>query len=184
MVRLYTRTGDRGQTGLAGGVRIDKDSLRVAAFGALDEANSQIGVAAAHIPVALKEVQSLLLRTQHEFFVVMAELAAADGRAKEKERISSEHVTRVEREIDRLVSHLEPPKAFVLPRGGPSGAHLHVARTVTRRAERELVRLNRSEPVRPVVLTYVNRVSDLLFALALIVNRDEGFAEIPPDYTV
>ncbi|MGI0132677.1 MAG: cob(I)yrinic acid a,c-diamide adenosyltransferase [Thermoplasmata archaeon] len=181
--RLYTRTGDRGATGLVGGARIGKDSPRIRAFGSLDELGAQIGVAAANLPPDLPEISTLLLRVQHELGIAQAELATPPGAAAPTHRIEARHVERVEAEIDRYSATIEPVHSFVLPRGNRAGAHLHVARTVARRAEREVWALNAVEPVRPELTSWLNRVSDLFFALALSANRHEGFRDVPPDYT-
>lgn len=182
--RLYTRTGDRGETGLAGGARIAKDSARIRAFGALDELGAQLGVVGANLPSDLPEVTALVTRLQHELYVAQAELAALPGSTTAGPRVSARHVERLEREIDRYSAMIEPVRSFVLPRGKRAGAHLHVARTVARRAERELWALNAAEPVRPELAQWLNRMSDLLFALALSVNHHEGVPEIAPDYSV
>ena len=181
--RLYTRTGDAGTTGLVGGARIAKDSLRIRAFGTLDELGAQIGVAAANLPGDLPDVAALLLRVQHELHLAQAELATPPGSAPPVHRIGERPVERLESEIDRVSATFEPVQSFVLPRGHAAGAQLHLARTVARRAERELWALHAAEPVRPELVRWLNRVSDLLFALALSVNRHEGFAETAPDYS-
>jgi cob(I)alamin adenosyltransferase len=180
--RLYTRTGDGGTTGLVGGARIGKDSPRIRAFGTLDELGAQLGVAGANLPGGFPEVAQLLLRLQHELSVAQAELATPPGAPAATHRIAARHVERLEDEIDQYSATFEPVHTFVLPRGNRGGAHLHVARTISRRAEREMWALHQVEPLRPEILQWINRLSDLLFALALSVNRHEGYVETPPDY--
>jgi len=182
--RLYTRTGDHGETGLAGGGRIGKDSARIRAYGTFDELGAQLGLVEASLNAQADAWRTLLLRLQHELFVAQSELAAPSSASPPAHRIESRHVSRLEKDIDRVSETYDPLHSFVLPRGGETGARLHVARTVARRAERELWSLHRTEPVRVELLQWTNRLSDLLFALALSVNRHEGFREIAPDYTV
>jgi cob(I)alamin adenosyltransferase len=182
--RLYTRTGDGGETGLAGGGRIDKDSTRIATFGAFDELGAALGVARAHLPAESSDVQQLLIRLQHELFVAQSEVASPPTAKPPAHRIEMRHVTALEQEIDRWTERLDPLHAFVLPGGSLAGSHLHVARTAARRAERSLWKLHRESPQRPQLLMWTNRLSDLLFAVALAQNRAEGILELPPNYTV
>ncbi|MCI4348895.1 MAG: cob(I)yrinic acid a,c-diamide adenosyltransferase [Thermoplasmata archaeon] len=182
--RLYTRTGDRGQTGLAGGARVLKDSSRITAFGTFDELGAEIGVAEATLPPAALGVRALLVRIQHELFVAQTEIAVSPGGPPPKHRVEARHVRRLEVDIDRYSANLDPMRTFVLSRGSRAGAQLHVCRTVARRAERSLWRLNRESPVRPELLQWANRLSDLFFALALTVNRNMKVTEIVPNYSV
>ena len=165
-----------------GGQRVAKTSLRIAAFGDLDEVGAHLGRARASLPPGREELAALLERLQHELFVVQAELATTAGAPAH--RIEARHVSRLEGDIDRYSKELTDLGSFVLPGGGSVGAELHVARTVARRAERGLWALHALEPVRPELLIWANRLSDLLFALALHANRLDGVREIPPDYTV
>ena len=183
LTRLYTRTGDHGETGLAGGQRVAKDSPRVRAFGSLDEAGATLGLARAELAGPADEVSELLVRLQHELFIAQSELATSPSAAP-AHRIQRRHVERLETDIDRFASALEPSSGFVLPGGSRAGALLHLARTTCRRAEREIWALHRREPQRPELLEWTNRLSDLLFALALAVNRRGGASEIAPDYSV
>lgn len=182
MVRFYTRQGDRGETGLLAGARVGKDSLRVEAYGNVDELSSHLGLAESQLDPSLREVTEILQRLQDELFILGAELATPRGAKLPAHLLQDSHVRRLEEELDRLSAPLGALESFVLPRGTPAAAELHVTRTVARRAERSLVRLSREEPLREELLRYVNRLSDLLFALALTVNRASGFVERPPDY--
>jgi cob(I)alamin adenosyltransferase len=174
MVRLdkiYTKSGDRGETGLGDGSRVAKYSLRVAAMGAVDEANSAIGVARID---AEGDVDAMLGRIQNDLFDLGADLSAPeDGRKSEgRLRIAPAQVERLEREIDVLNETLEPLKSFILPGGTALAAHLHLARAITRRAERLIAELAAQEPLNPVALHYTNRLSDHLFVLARTVNNN------------
>ena len=182
--RLYTRTGDRGTTGLAGGGRVDKDSPRIRAYGAYDELGSELGLAAAELPDSLEDARALLRRLGHELFIAQSELAATPGRSLKTPLIEARHVSRLEGDIDRFDAAHPPLTSFVLPGGSSAAGRLHVCRAVARRAERELWTLNRTEPQRAELLQWANRLSDLLFAVALAANHALGVAEIPPDYSV
>jgi cob(I)alamin adenosyltransferase len=168
--KIYTRTGDEGKTSLGDGSRLPKFHLRVTAYGSIDEANSVIGVANLH--VENPEVFQLLRHIQNDLFDVGADLCRPERPGAEKPllRITGEQVTWLENQIDRLNAELAPLDSFVLPGGSPASSYLHHARTVTRRAERDVVRLSTDEPVNPAVLQYVNRLSDFLFVLARFLN--------------
>ncbi|MCI4329907.1 MAG: cob(I)yrinic acid a,c-diamide adenosyltransferase [Thermoplasmata archaeon] len=182
--RLYTRTGDRGETGLSGGGRVGKSSTRIRTFGSYDELGASLGVAEAALPPTESEVAKLLVRLQHQLYVAMSELATPPGAKPPAHLIGSRHVTDLEKEIDRYSEAIEPVHAFVLPRGTAAGSAIHVARTISRRAERELWGLHAEAPQREELLQWANRLSDLLFAVALVVNRRAGFAELSPDYAI
>jgi cob(I)alamin adenosyltransferase len=182
--RLYTRTGDRGTTGLAGGVRVDKDSPRIRAYGSYDELGAYLGLAEATLPPELGDARALLRRLSHELYIAQSELAAAPGHASKAPRIERRHVERLEADIDLFDAAHPPLTSFVLPAGSTAASQVHVCRTVSRRAERELWTLHRTEPQRPELLEWANRLSDLLFALALAVNHALGVVETPPDYSV
>ena len=166
-----------------GGSRVGKDSSRVRTYGTYDELVAHFGVAEAAL-VNRPEEQALLRRLSHETFLAMSELATPPAAKPPLHRLVTRHVERLELDIDRLSRGVEPLHSFVLPRGGAGGAELHVARAVARRAERELWTLHREEPQRHEVLQWANRLSSLLFALALSVNRTAGFTELAPDYSV
>jgi cob(I)alamin adenosyltransferase len=179
-MRIYTKTGDAGETGLYGGGRVPKDALRVAAYGAVDELNAALGVARA-LAAGDADLDAVLARLQAECFTLGAELATPQpsGIARPVPRISGAHVAAAEQDIDRLETELPELRHFILPGGAKAGAALHFARTVCRRAERELVRLHHAEPVSAEALQYLNRVSDLLFVMARAANRRAGAAETP-----
>lgn len=169
--KIYTRTGDDGTTGLGDGTRVSKDSLRVEAYGTVDELNSVLGMAlTADLPTAVREA---LATIQHELFDIGGELCIPGTEA-----IREVQVERLEQTLDYLNASLAPLKDFVLPGGNESGARLHFARTVCRRAERVAVRLARDESVNPATLKYLNRLSDLLFVIARYVNISAGVPEI------
>jgi cob(I)alamin adenosyltransferase len=182
--RLYTRTGDRGTTGLAHGARVDKDSARIRAYGTLDELGAHLGLVEAGLPSSLGELRALVRRLEHELFIAQSELAVGPGGRPPAHRIEARHVLGLEGEIDRWDAAHPPLTTFVLAGGSPTAAAFHVARTVARRAERELWALHRTEPQRPELLEWANRLSDLLFAAALAANHALGVAEVPPDYSV
>ena len=179
--KIYTKTGDDGTTGLVAGPRRLKDDLRVEAFGTIDEANSAIGIARLHMQ-GMPDLDSMLMSIQNDLFDLGADLATPDtGTPPEYEplRIVESQVTRIENDIDRLNADLQPLKSFVLPGGHSAAAHLHLARTITRRAERLMVTLSRSEGeiVSAAALKYVNRLSDFLFVAARHAN-DRGHADV------
>ena len=179
---LYTRSGDAGTTALFGGGRVPKDSLRVEAYGCVDELNSGIGVAASFIQD--EKLTAVLAGIQNELFNIGSELAseAGTGKAAEAGRMFTDEERKIgalETLIDEYDAQVEPLRTFILPSGGHAGALLHLCRTVCRRAERAAVTLARDEPVNPAVLTYLNRLSDLLFVLARYANKAEGREETP-----
>ncbi len=175
-MKIYTKTGDDGTTGLWGGLRLTKDAPRVDSYGTVDECNSAIGVArAAGLPADLDE---LLARVQELLFVVGADLMAVED-APNIPRVAAGDAAPLEQAIDRLEAELPPLTQFILPGGTPAAAHLHLARTICRRAERAVVALSHSEPVNPHVLVYLNRLSDFLFVLARAANLRAGAADVP-----
>ena len=175
-MKIYTKQGDAGETGLFGGTRVSKASARVAAYGDVDELNSTLGVARAAGLDA--DVDSLLASIQSELFELGAELAARPGKDVGLPPIGDAQVEALERAIDRAEEELAPLASFILPGGSLAAAHLHVARTVCRRAERAIVGLGAGE-ARPEVLRYVNRLSDLLFVLARLANHRRGVVDVP-----
>ena len=167
-----------------GGSRVGKSSPRIRAYGSYDELGAHLGVAEAASRSGPADVGRLLLRLQHELFIVQSELATPASTRGTTPRVTGTHVQRLETEIDRWSAEAGPMTSFVLQRGSPMAAQLHVCRTVARRAERELWQLHETEEQRPDLLQWANRISDLLFAVALAVNRRAGVPEIPPDYDV
>lgn len=180
-MKIYTRSGDEGETGLFGGGRVRKDALRVAAYGSVDEANAAVGWARAALPAGAADVDAVLASVQHRLFDVGADLATPLGAAARDhlDPPSAEDVAALERAIDHAEEELPPLRAFVLPAGAPASAALQLARAVVRRAEREAVALAASEAVNPVALAYLNRLSDLLFVLARVVNVRAGIGDVP-----
>jgi cob(I)alamin adenosyltransferase len=178
-MKIYTKTGDAGETGLFGGARVSKASDRVETYGEVDELNSAIGVARAS--GLAPSVDVLLGRVQSELFDLGAELATTPGKEHNltTPRIDEAHVERLERAIDEHEAPLPALTSFVLPGGAPQAAHLHLARCVCRRAERRLVALAAEEALRPELLRYLNRLSDLLFTLARFQNHAEGVEDVP-----
>jgi len=172
--RIYTRTGDDGSTALGSGERRPKYDLRVSAYGTVDETNAAIGIARLHLS-SEPDVDAILLRAQNDLFDLGADLAAPenpDKPGRERLRILDSQVERLEADIDKLNADLAPLKSFVLPGGAPAAAHLHLARTICRRAERLVVELaaDKNEPVGSPAIRYLNRLSDLLFVAARYVN--------------
>ncbi len=179
ITRVYTKTGDGGETSLVDGSRVSKDALRVAAFGDVDELNSVLGLARAWNDEP--EIQSILEMLQNDLFTVGADLATPMGMAVP--RVDEERVKKLEGLIDRLLEELEPLKEFILPSGTQVGAGLHLARSVARRAERLVVTLARIEDTNPAVLRYLNRLSDLLFVMARVANHRSGVKETAADFS-
>lgn len=180
--RIYTKTGDAGTTALGTGERVPKTSIRIAAYGTVDETNATIGMARVHLAGSEPDVDEMLLRVQNDLFDLGADLCVPDRGEKlpyEPLRISDQQVKRLEDEIDFMNAELKPLRSFILPGGKPAAAALHVARTVSRRAERLMVELAAipGEPVSTAALKYVNRLSDYLFVVGRYVN-DRGEADI------
>jgi cob(I)alamin adenosyltransferase len=178
-MKIYTRTGDEGETGLFGGGRVPKDHPRVAAYGDVDELSSTIGVARATEPVGFFD--RLLESVQRDLFAIGGQLATPDpakvAKALEKADLSEARVAEFERVMDAADHELPPLRAFVLPAGTAKAAALHLARTVCRRAERSVVRLARESDVPPLFVVYLNRLSDLLFTLARLANHQAGVGD-------
>ncbi len=178
--RIYTRTGDAGETGLFGGGRVRKDHPRVAAYGDIDELNSALGVARATEPADLAD--GLLEQIQRDLFSIGGHLATPDVErvkaALEKAALPPERITEFEHAIDAAEEELVPLTAFILPGGTPKAAALHLARTICRRSERHVVALAASDPVPEQFLVYLNRLSDLLFTLARLANHRAGQGDV------
>ncbi len=169
--KIYTRTGDKGSTGLGDGTRVDKDSLRVEAYGTVDELNSLIGLLVTYkVPDV---IAGQLADIEHDLFDIGGELSIPGHTV-----VSDEQVERLEKFLDTLNAELEPLQEFILPGGTPAAAVCHLARTVCRRAERRVVSLAREETINAAGLRYLNRLSDLLFVLARSLNRAEGVKDV------
>ena len=179
-IRIYTRTGDTGETGLFGGGRVGKDHPRVAAYGDVDELNSMIGLVRATAPTDLAD--DLLETIQRDLFAIGGHLATPDPdkvrKALAKAELQSSRIAEFEQAIDAADAELAPLKAFVLPGGSPKAAALHLARTTCRRAERHVVALAAQEEVPELFLVYLNRLSDLLFTLARLANHRAGLGDV------
>ena len=178
--KIYTKTGDDGRTGLFGGGRVEKDHVRVEAYGDVDELNAVIG--AARAVEMMPRVDEILAPVQRDLFAIGALLATPQPQKHreqlEKARLSDTRIAQLEQAIDDGEDELEPLKAFILPGGTPKASALHVARTVCRRAERALVSLSRAEPVGTAARKYLNRLSDLLFVLGRVLNRAGGGSDV------
>lgn len=169
--KIYTRTGDKGETGLGDGSRVAKDSIRVEAFGTVDELNSIIGMILAHkLP---QDMRPWLENIQHDLFDLGGEFSIPGY-----ETIQDSDVSRLETLLDELNADLPTLKEFILPAGGPATSHCHLARSVCRRAERRAMSLSRDENINPASLAYLNRLSDLLFVMARVLARVENGKEI------
>lgn len=179
MSRIYTRTGDEGETGLFGGGRVAKSHPRVTAYGEVDELNATLGWVITRVPESETEVRDRLTTVQADLFALGAHLATPqDARSRDHiPPLPADRPSDFESWIDAAEDELEPLRSFILPGGSEAGAALHLARTVCRRAERAVVRMDSEIPVDPIILVYLNRLSDLLFDLARLVNRRSGVAE-------
>jgi cob(I)alamin adenosyltransferase len=196
-MKLYTRSGDDGSTGLFGGQRVLKNHPRVEAYGTVDELNAALGLAAAEITRLLggsekpwmdskpsgflQRASAIIAQLQSRLFDIGADLATPEESKHESKvkRISDEQIAESERWIDEIDAGNQPMNTFVMPGGTELAARLHLARTICRRAERAIVCLQRDETITPGVLIYINRVSDLLFAMARRANAESGVADVP-----
>lgn len=179
-MKIYTKTGDTGDTGLFGGGRVAKNHPRVEAYGDVDELNAMLGLVRAADP--MPRVDEVLVPIQRDLFAIGALLATPDRdkmqKHLDKARVDDGRIAELERAIDDGDAELEPLKSFIVPGGTPKAAALHVARTVCRRAERRVVELAADTEIPPVVIIYLNRLSDLLFTLARVANRRAGAGEV------
>lgn len=180
-MKIYTKQGDRGETGLLGGARVPKDDLRIRSYGTLDELNSVLGIAQAAIQAmpAGSGVSAAILRVQNELFQLGAELATPRGKQAAVTLVAADEIRALETEIDGMEAKLPELKNFILPGGTLASAQMHLARTVCRRAEREMVSLHRAEPLRSEALEYLNRLSDYLFVTARYLNHLAAVADVP-----
>jgi cob(I)alamin adenosyltransferase len=171
LTRIYTRTGDNGETGLGDGTRVAKDSARVEALGVIDELNCAVGMILTE--AVSEDVRATLTGVQHDLFDLGGEISIPGYTA-----VTDRHIERLEEVLDRYNADLPPLKDFILPGGSRASTYCHVARTLTRRAERRMVTLGSCEPVSPLAQRYLNRLSDLMFVLCRLVNRDAGVADV------
>ncbi len=176
MVKIYTRTGDKGETGLFGGKRVSKDSVRLHAYGTIDELNAVLGLVISD-PETPEETADQLSSVQLRLFLIGSDLATPLTSKAKAPRLPDVEVKKLEYWIDQMDSVLEPLTAFILPSGARPASHLHLARTVCRRAERWIVTLQKEENISPSVVVYVNRLSDFLFMAARYVNARLGAME-------
>ena len=177
-MKIYTRTGDRGDTGLLGGIRLSKSALRVDAYGEIDELNASLGVA--RLRASTSEARSMLEEIQRDLFSVGALLADPNKAGRDpKVSLDPSSVQKLESHIDLIEASLPPLRRFILPGGSAGGALLHLARAICRRAERRVVALGEREEISPAVVPYLNRLSDLLFVLARYENEKQGAPELP-----
>lgn len=177
-MKIYTKTGDKGETGLLGGERVLKDSLRLNAYGTIDELNSFIGLAL--IEVKSFEVKKVLEDVQSKLFVLGSDLAAPENEKNANagvERVSEVYITETESDIDYFESNIEKLKNFILPGGTKAAALLHICRTVTRRAEREIVSLKNTVVINDNIIKFINRLSDLFFVLSRYENKFSGIPD-------
>ena len=179
-MKIYTKTGDKGETSLFGGERVLKDTRRIEAYGTIDELNSHIGLVRSMKPP--QDIDLILEDIQEELFVLGADLATPPSKnAKKVARLEPRHAQQIEKIIDRIDSELKPLKEFILPGGSIVASHLHVARTVCRRAERSVVQLFQNGEIGTTPLVYLNRLSDLLFVMARYANTKEKRTEVKWD---
>lgn len=176
-MRIYTRTGDTGETGLIGGQRVPKDDPRVDAYGTVDELNTVLGIARCYLHDQ-PDLNQLLEQIQNELFDIGAELASPPERAAQFQSIEEHHITALEQAIDQFETELEPLRQFILPGGTLASAYLHFARAVCRRAERRVVHLSRLSTVSAAIIKYLNRLSDLLFVMARVANCRAGVEDV------
>lgn len=178
-MKIYTKTGDAGTTGLFGGPRVSKDDARICAYGSIDELNAFIGTARS---TGLSDLlDGMLSKVQHQLFAIGAELATPEPQEHNLTWDGQPHVAQLEAWIDEMEATLTPLRNFILPGGSPHAAHLHLARTVCRRVEREIVRLGHDRRVSDVshIVIYLNRLSDMLFVMARYANHVQGVADVP-----
>lgn len=176
-MKIYTRTGDEGQTGLFAGPRVSKDDVRIEAYGAVDELNAVIGWARAEgLPA---DIDAWLNNVQNELFAVGSELATPEPGKHGTAMLGEQHTGALERAIDKLEEELPPLRVFILPGGGKAAAVLHVARTVCRRAERRVVTLAAQQPIDGRLVRYLNRLSDFLFVVARAANSRQQLPDVP-----
>jgi ATP:cob(I)alamin adenosyltransferase len=180
-LKIYTKTGDKGDTGLIDGSRISKSDLRIIAYGVVDEANSHIGLIISNIEKnsIFDDVKKILLNVQQDLFVLGAELANPNTLKDDNILVKTEMISTIEKYIDKFESELAPLSNFILPGGSIESSLLHICRTVVRRAEISAVALAKEQKINQEILTYLNRISDLFFVLARVTNKRQKHNDIP-----
>jgi cob(I)alamin adenosyltransferase len=180
-LKIYTKTGDKGDTGLIDGSRISKSDLRIIAYGVVDEANSHIGLIISNIEKnsIFDDVKKILLNVQQDLFVLGAELANPNTLKDDNILVKTEMISTIEKYIDKFESELAPLSNFILPGGSIESSLLHICRTVVRRAEISAVALAKEQKINQEILTYLNRISDLFFVLARVTNKRQKYNDIP-----
>lgn len=180
-MKIYTKTGDKGDTGLIDGSRISKSDLRIIAYGVVDEANSHIGLIISNIEKnsIFDDVKKILLNVQQDLFVIGAELANPNTLKDDNMLVKREMISTIEKYIDKFESELAPLSNFILPGGSIESSLLHICRTVVRRAETSAVALAKEQKINQEILTYLNRISDLFFVLARVTNKRQKRNDIP-----
>ena len=176
-MKIYTKTGDDGTTGLIGNARVRKDSVRIEAYGEVDELNAALGVVIAHLPSLASSARGWLDAIQNDLFILGALLATPPQADRKPAALPPQRIQALEDQIDQMEKSLKPLKNFILPQGTPCAAFIHLSRAVSRRAERRVVALDSKEKVDPLIVVYMNRLSDFLFVLARWVNYQEGGTE-------
>ncbi|HXS60047.1 MAG TPA: cob(I)yrinic acid a,c-diamide adenosyltransferase [Candidatus Sulfopaludibacter sp.] len=180
-MKIYTRTGDNGETSLFNGIRVKKNNKRIITYGTIDEVNSHLGVLLYYIrqDERLKDIEDLLFKTQNQLFILGSDLANPDTKSNDYPRINNEDVIFIEKTIDKLEETLEPLKSFILPGGSIEASYCHIIRTVVRRAEVNITSLFLDGDINKNCLIYLNRLSDLFFILSRVINKRKNFQDIP-----
>jgi cob(I)alamin adenosyltransferase len=180
-MKIYTRTGDNGETSLFNGIRVKKNNKRIITYGTIDEVNSHLGVLLYYIrqDERLKDIEDLLFKTQNQLFILGSDLANPDTKSNDYPRINNEDVIYIEKTIDKLEETLEPLKSFILPGGSIEASYCHIIRTVVRRAEVNITSLFLDGDINKNCLIYLNRLSDLFFILSRVINKRKNFQDIP-----
>jgi cob(I)alamin adenosyltransferase len=180
-MKIYTKTGDKGETSLFNGTRVKKNNKRIITYGTIDEVNSHIGLLLYYIKLdeRLKDIEEILVKTQNQLFILGSDLANPDTKLKDYPRINNEDVIYIEKAIDKLEETLEPLKSFILPGGSIESSYCHIIRTIVRRAEVNITSLLLDNEINKTCLIYLNRLSDLFFILARIINKLKNIKDIP-----
>lgn len=180
-MKIYTKTGDKGETSLFNGTRVKKNNKRIITYGTVDEVNSHIGLLLYYIKLdeRLKDIEEILVKTQNQLFILGSDLANPDTKLKDYPRINNEDVIFIEKAIDKLEETLEPLKSFILPGGSIESSHCHIIRTIVRRSEVNITSLLLDNEINQTCLIYLNRLSDLFFILARVINKLKNIKDIP-----